>query len=63
MGSALRFADALYKEQSVVLCSVKLGEADKIVTVMTQGSGKVRTVGSLTSVSPGSQGATASEVV
>jgi recombinational DNA repair protein (RecF pathway) len=40
----------LYKEQGVVLRSVKLGEADKIVTVMTQGSGKVRTVGSLTSV-------------
>ena len=34
----------LYKEQGVVLRSVKLGEADKIVTVMTQGSGKVRAV-------------------
>jgi DNA repair protein RecO (recombination protein O) len=33
-----------YKEQGVVLRSVKLGEADKIVTVMTQGSGKVRAV-------------------
>jgi DNA repair protein RecO (recombination protein O) len=32
----------LYKEQGVVLRSAKLGEADKIVTVMTQGSGKVR---------------------
>jgi DNA repair protein RecO (recombination protein O) len=34
----------LYKEQGVVLRSTKLGEADKIVTVMTQGSGKVRAV-------------------
>src|SRR5918996_1042587 len=33
-----------YKEQGVVLRSAKLGEADKIVTVMTQGSGKVRGV-------------------
>jgi DNA repair protein RecO (recombination protein O) len=34
----------LYKEQGIVLRSAKLGEADKIVTVMTQGSGKVRAV-------------------
>jgi len=34
----------LYKEQGVVLRSSKLGEADKIVTVMTQSSGKVRAV-------------------
>ena len=34
----------LYKEQGVVLRSQKLGEADKIVTVMTQGSGRVRAV-------------------
>jgi recombinational DNA repair protein (RecF pathway) len=34
----------LCKEQGVVLRSVKLGEADKIVTVMTLGSGKVRAV-------------------
>ena len=34
----------LYKEQGVVLRSHKLGEADKIVRVMTQGSGKVRAV-------------------
>jgi len=34
----------LYKEQGVVLRSHKLGEADKIVTVMTQGSGKIRAV-------------------
>jgi DNA repair protein RecO (recombination protein O) len=34
----------LTKEQGIVLRSVKLGEADKIVTIMTQGSGKVRAV-------------------
>jgi DNA repair protein RecO (recombination protein O) len=34
----------LYREQGVVLRSAKLGEADKIVTIMTQGSGKVRAV-------------------
>lgn len=34
----------LYKEQGVVLRSMKLGEADRIVTIMTQGSGKVRAV-------------------
>src|SRR5919108_4111192 len=34
----------LYKEQGIVLRSVKLGEADKIVTILTQGSGKIRGV-------------------
>ncbi|MEX2275111.1 MAG: DNA repair protein RecO [Actinomycetota bacterium] len=34
----------LTKEQGIVLRSVKLGEADKIITIMTQGSGKVRAV-------------------
>ncbi len=33
-----------YKEQGIVLRSSKLGEADKIITVLTQGSGKVRAV-------------------
>lgn len=33
-----------YKEQGIVLRSAKLGEADKIVTILTQGSGKVRAV-------------------
>jgi DNA repair protein RecO (recombination protein O) len=33
-----------YKEQGIVLRSVKLGEADKIVSILTQGSGKVRGV-------------------
>ena len=34
----------LYKEQGVVLRRIKLGEADRIVTIMTQGSGKIRAV-------------------
>ena len=34
----------LSKEQGIVLRSIKLGEADKIVTIMTQASGKVRAV-------------------
>lgn len=34
----------LYKEQGIVLRSVKLGESDKIVSIITQGSGKVRAV-------------------
>src|SRR5205814_8493962 len=33
-----------YKEQGIVLRSIKLGEADKVVTILTQGSGKVRAV-------------------
>ena len=34
----------LYKDQGIVLGSFKLGEADKILTILTQGSGKVRAV-------------------
>ncbi|MGH2740368.1 MAG: DNA repair protein RecO [Actinomycetota bacterium] len=34
----------LYKDQGIVLGAIKLGEADKIVTILTQGSGKVRAV-------------------
>jgi DNA repair protein RecO (recombination protein O) len=34
----------LYRDQGVVLRSIKLGEADRIVTLMTQGHGKVRAV-------------------
>ena len=34
----------LYKEQGIVLGAVKLAEADKIVTILTQGSGKIRAV-------------------
>jgi DNA repair protein RecO (recombination protein O) len=34
----------LYKDQGIVLGSVKLAEADKIVTILTQGEGKVRGV-------------------
>lgn len=35
---------ALYKEQGIVLRTMRLGEADRIVTFMTQGSGKIRAV-------------------
>ena len=34
----------LYRDQGVVLRSIKLGEADRIVSLMTQGHGKVRAV-------------------
>ena len=34
----------LYRDQGVVLRTVKLGEADRIITFMTQGHGKVRAV-------------------
>jgi DNA repair protein RecO (recombination protein O) len=34
----------LYRDQGVVLRTIKLGEADKIVTLLTQGNGKVRAV-------------------
>ncbi len=35
---------ALYKEQGIVLRTMKLGEADRIVTILTQGAGKIRAV-------------------
>jgi DNA repair protein RecO (recombination protein O) len=35
---------ALYKEQGIVLRTMRLGEADRIVTVLTQGTGKIRAV-------------------
>jgi DNA repair protein RecO (recombination protein O) len=34
----------LYRDQGVVLRTIKLGEADRIVTLLTQGNGKVRGV-------------------
>ena len=34
----------LYKEQGIILRTMRLGEADRIVSVFTQGSGKVRAV-------------------
>lgn len=34
----------LYKDEGVVLKSIKLGEADRIVTLFTRGNGKVRAV-------------------
>ncbi len=35
---------SLYRDQGVVLRTIKLGEADRIVTIFTQGAGKVRAV-------------------
>lgn len=35
---------ALYDEQGLILRTMKLGEADRIVTILTQGEGKVRAV-------------------
>ena len=34
----------LYRDHGVVLRTIKLGEADRIVTLMTEGHGKVRAV-------------------
>ena len=34
----------LYRDEGVVLRTIKLGEADRIVTIFTQGHGKVRAV-------------------
>jgi DNA repair protein RecO (recombination protein O) len=34
----------LYPEQGIILRTMRLGEADRIVTLMTQGTGKVRAV-------------------
>ena len=34
----------LYRDQGVVLRTIKLGESDRIVTFVTQGHGKVRAV-------------------
>jgi len=34
----------LYRDQGIVLRTIKLGEADRIVTILTQGHGKVRAV-------------------
>jgi DNA repair protein RecO (recombination protein O) len=34
----------LYRDQGVVLRTIKLGEADRIITFLTQGTGKVRAV-------------------
>lgn len=35
---------ALYEEQGIILRTMKLGEADRIVTILTQGEGKIRAV-------------------
>jgi len=34
----------IYKDEAIVLKTIKLGEADRIVTLMTRGNGKVRAV-------------------
>ena len=34
----------LYKDEAIVLKTIKLGEADRILTLMTRGNGKVRAV-------------------
>jgi DNA repair protein RecO (recombination protein O) len=34
----------LYRDEGVVLRAIKLGEADRIVTILTQGHGKIRAV-------------------
>jgi DNA repair protein RecO (recombination protein O) len=34
----------LYRDQGVVLRTIKLGETDRIVTIFTQGHGKIRAV-------------------
>src|SRR6185312_14619277 len=34
----------LYRDEGVVLRTTKLGEADRIITIFTQGHGKVRAV-------------------
>ena len=34
----------LYRDQGVVLRTIKLGETDRIVTILTQGHGKIRAV-------------------
>ena len=34
----------LYRDSGVVLRTHKLGEADRIITVLTRGRGKIRTV-------------------
>jgi DNA repair protein RecO (recombination protein O) len=39
-----RTGTPLYRDQGVVLRTIKLGEADRIVTFVTQGRGKVRAV-------------------
>jgi DNA repair protein RecO (recombination protein O) len=35
---------SLYRDQGVVLRTIKLGETDRIVTILTQGHGKIRAV-------------------
>src|SRR6266850_2575912 len=39
-----RVMSGLYRDEGVVLRTIKLGEADRIVTIFTQGHGKIRAV-------------------
>jgi len=43
-GAAYTRAVSLYRDEGVVLRAIKLGEADRIVTILTQNVGKVRAV-------------------
>ena len=43
-GRSLHVVSGLYRDEGVVLRAIKLGEADRIVTIFTQGHGKVRAV-------------------
>jgi DNA repair protein RecO (recombination protein O) len=45
-GGGANYTDVvnLYRDQGVVLRTIKLGETDRIVTILTQGHGKVRAV-------------------
>src|SRR5438105_15504099 len=46
VGKRANYTDVvnLYRDQGVVLRTIKLGEADRIVTILAQGHGKVRAV-------------------
>src|SRR5438105_15390989 len=46
VGKRANYTDVvnLYRDQGVVLRTIKLGETDRIVTILTQGHGKIRAV-------------------
>lgn len=43
-GTYTRLVSGLYRDEGIVLRTIKLGEADRIVSFLTQGNGKVRAV-------------------
>src|SRR4029077_11796421 len=43
-GNYTHVMPGLYRDEGVVLRAIKLGEADRIVTIFTQGNGKIRAV-------------------